>query len=83
MYVTDKPIKAKMFGNFELTCGDISLMGASKTGESQFAYLMQRLLHAGEAGSAGVNSRTISSASATSSTSTTPCATSSTTPTGA
>lgn len=50
MYVTDKPIKAKMFGNFELTCGDISLMGASKTGESQFAYLMQRLLHAGEAG---------------------------------
>ncbi len=50
MYVTDQPIKAKMFGNFELTCGDISLMGASKTGESQFAYLMQRLLHAGEAG---------------------------------
>lgn len=50
MYVTDKPIQAKMFGNFELTCGDISLMGSSKTGESQFAYLMQRLLHAGEAG---------------------------------
>ena len=50
MYVTDNPVKAKMFGNFELTCGDISLMGASKTGESQFAYLMQRLLHAGEAG---------------------------------
>ena len=45
-----KRLKANMFGNFSLTYDGRSLLGASRSGESQFAFLMQRLLHAGEAG---------------------------------
>jgi len=46
----DNILKVQMFGNFSMTYNGQSVMGASKSGESQFAYLMQRLLHAGEAG---------------------------------
>ncbi len=45
-----EPIKVKMFGTFSMTYDGILVTGKTKSGESQFMYLMQMLLHAGEKG---------------------------------
>ena len=45
-----KPLQVKMFGTFSMSYDGTLITGKNKSGESQFMYLMQMLLHAGSAG---------------------------------
>ena len=48
--ILSSPLKVKMLGRFSVSYNDNIIAGGSNYSESQFVYLLQMLIHAGEKG---------------------------------